>query len=219
MSQKDIWKEFITAQSKILEFKSRPFSIDPKSVYYEKGKILTLSIDQEIFKNTFKKEVEEIFQISNFNFNDGYILANPKVINNITEQKLDNLNQLADTCYVDFNVNPVIDGYIYNKNSNIEKILETFVGEIPNNYGFKNHGQIFLTHTQKEELTKVNEISIANKAAAIFQIKPNLSFIISTFYKEIYVSQYYNKILLKGELQTELFNKLNSIYILKHYRS
>ncbi|MFV0187806.1 AAA domain-containing protein [Empedobacter falsenii] len=217
MSQKDIWREFITAQSKILEYKSRPFRIDSESIDFQKSKEISVTIDQEVFKNTFKNEVESIFKVKNFDFNNGYILADSKVADKISPEELNELSKLAEICYVDFNVNPVIDGFIYNKNTNIDEKLKEIIGELPTNYGYKKYGQIFITHSQKEQLSKLEEITFANKAAAIFQIKPNLSYIISTFYKSIFISQSNNKINLKGELHPKLYSKLNSIFNLEIY--
>src|SRR5690554_5968539 len=106
MSQKDIWREFITAQSKILEYKSRPFRIDSESIDFQKSKEISVTIDQEVFKNTFKNEVESIFKVKNFDFNNGYILADSKVADKISLEELNELSKLAEICYVDFNVNP-----------------------------------------------------------------------------------------------------------------
>ena len=50
MNQKDVWKKYITAQSKILEHKSRPIGIDTTKSVQLNGLKLHLSIDQEIFK-------------------------------------------------------------------------------------------------------------------------------------------------------------------------
>ncbi|WP_313578203.1 AAA domain-containing protein [Chishuiella sp.] len=212
MSQKDIWREFITAQSKILEYKSRPFRIDFNSIDFQKSKEISVAIDQEVFKNTFKKEVESVFKMKNFDFNNGYILADSKVADKITQEELNGLSKFAEICYVDFNVNPVIDGFIYNKNANIDEKLEEVIGELSRNYGFKKYGQIFLTHNQKEQLSKLEEISFTNKAAAIFQIKPSIPYIISTFYKSINSTQNNNRIAVEGELHHDVIEFLNQYY-------
>ncbi len=57
MDQREVWKKYITAQSKILEHKSKPISIDTTKSVQRNGLKLNLSIDQEIFKEIFKKEV------------------------------------------------------------------------------------------------------------------------------------------------------------------
>jgi hypothetical protein len=75
MNQKDVWKKYITAQSKILEHKSRPIGIDTAKSVELNGLKLHLSIDQEIFKQVFKKEVENVFKIKDFDFENGYILT------------------------------------------------------------------------------------------------------------------------------------------------
>lgn len=73
MNQREIWKKYITAQSKILEHKSKPIGIDTSKAVQLDGLKLHLSIDQEIFKQVFKKEVEQIFKVKVFDFSSGYI--------------------------------------------------------------------------------------------------------------------------------------------------
>lgn len=53
MNQKRIWKEYISAQSKILEHKSKSIGIDNSNPIQFNGLKLNLSIDQEIFKQVF----------------------------------------------------------------------------------------------------------------------------------------------------------------------
>jgi hypothetical protein len=103
MSQKDVWKKYITAQSKILEYKSKPIGIDTSKEIQLDGLKLHLSIDQEIFKQVFKKEVEQIFNVQDFDFNIGYIQTSIENSGNITSEKLAKLKELAEICYIEFN--------------------------------------------------------------------------------------------------------------------
>ena len=96
MNQKEVWKKYITAQSKILEHKSKPIGIDTTKSVQINGLKLHLSIDQEIFKQVFKKEVEQIFNIQNFDFERGYIQTNVANTTNITPERLINLKELAE---------------------------------------------------------------------------------------------------------------------------
>ncbi|MBZ9730705.1 hypothetical protein LB467_13500 [Salegentibacter sp. JZCK2] len=54
MDQKRIWKEYINAQIKILEHKSKPIGIDNSEPCVIEGQKLVLTVDQEIYKR--KKE-------------------------------------------------------------------------------------------------------------------------------------------------------------------
>ena len=150
MSQKRIWEEYISAQSKILEHKSKPIGIDNSNPVQFNGLKLNLSIDQEIFK-----EVEHIFNIQDFSFNSGCIQTSVENTANIENQQLTNLKELSEKCYIDFNENPVIEGAITKKGSNIKDELEKAVGDLPTSYHFKNSGLLFLT---LDEWKKVNEI-------------------------------------------------------------
>ena len=145
MNQKDVWKKYITAQSKILEHKSRPIGIDTTKPVQLNGLKLHLSIDQEIFKQVFKKEVEQVFNIQNFDFESGYILTTLTDAAKITSEQLAKLRELAEICYIDFNENPVIEGTITSQGNNIKNELRNVIGELPTNEFFKNTGQVFLT--------------------------------------------------------------------------
>ena len=79
-----------------------------------------LSIDQEIFKQVFKQEVEQIFKVKDFNFNSGYIQTSVENASTITIEQLSKLKELAEICYIDFNENPVIEGTIIEQNNNVK---------------------------------------------------------------------------------------------------
>jgi len=138
MSQKDVWKKYITAQSKILEHKSKPIGIDTSKEIQLDGLKLHLSIDQEIFKQVFKKDVEQIFNVQDFDFNSGYIQTSIENTANITNEKLTKLKELAEICYIEFNENPVVEGFIAGNNNDIKDELKNVIGELPTSYHFKN---------------------------------------------------------------------------------
>ena len=189
MNQKEVWKKYITAQSKILEHKSKPIGIDTSKEIQLDGLKLNLTIDQEIFKQVFKKEVEQIFNVVNFDFNSGYIQTSIENTTNITDEKLTKLKELSEICYVDFNENPVIEGYISGSNNNFKDELKNVIGELPTNYHFKNSGLLFLTLDEWKKTREIKELRFDNNAGAVFSIKPSLTFLISTFYRNIEISQ------------------------------
>ncbi|MCX8481231.1 MAG: hypothetical protein ORN58_04850, partial [Sediminibacterium sp.] len=201
MNQREIWKKYITAQSKILEYKSRPISVDTSKEIKLDGLKLQISIDQEIFKQVFKKEVEEIFNIEDFDFKSGYIQTGVENIANINYERLIKLKELAEICYIDFNENPVIEGIITTKSNNIKNEIE----KLPTTHHFKNSGLIFLTIEEYKKIININGIQFAPKIGAVYPIKPSLSFVISTFYKQIKISQNYNKITVIGELHQNIY--------------
>jgi superfamily I DNA and/or RNA helicase len=205
MNQKDIWKKYITAQSKILEYKTKPIGIDTtKSIQINNLKI-QLSVDQDIFKQVFKKEVEQIFNLDNFEFDSGYIQTNVTNSVNITSEILTKLKELAEICYFDFNENPVIEGTISGTENNCEEELKSIIGNLPTSYQFKNSGLIFLTLDEWKKASQIKGLNFKRKAGAVFSIKPSISFLISTFDKNIEIIKKGKKINIKGELQKNIF--------------
>jgi hypothetical protein len=142
MDQRKIWKKYITAQTKILEHKSKPIGVDTSKVCELEGQELKVSVDQEIFKNVFKAEIERVFKIKDFDFEDNYILKN---LDEIPEADLKAVKELAEDSYIDFNENPVIDGEISVLDESFLIELKKIIGKLPNTYQFKNSGLIFLT--------------------------------------------------------------------------
>ncbi|MEB2780806.1 AAA domain-containing protein [Algoriphagus sp. C2-6-M1] len=210
MNQKRIWKEYITAQTKILEHKSKPIGIDTSKPYEIEGQKVKVAIDQEIFKKVFIAEVERVFKIKDFNLDNDYILTGLENSSKISETDLLELKELAENNYINFNENPVIEGEITGIEDNIEKELSSVIGEIPTNFQFKNSGLVLLTIDQWKKTKKIANIEFEETAGAVFPIKPSLSYLISTFYKKLDVTQNGNEIEVKGELHQpvfELFNK------------
>lgn len=205
MNQKDVWKKYITAQSKILEHKSRPIGIDTTKSVQLNGLKLHLSIDQEIFKQVFQKEVEHIFNIQNFDFESGYIQTSVANTTNITSERLSKLKELAEICYIDFNENPVIEGTITGQENNCKEELKNIIGELPTSYHFKNSGLIFLTLDEWNRARQIQGLKFNKKIGAVFSIKPSLSFLISTFYRNIEIAQQGNKITVEGELHQNVY--------------
>jgi superfamily I DNA and/or RNA helicase len=205
MNQKDVWRKYITAQSKILEHKSRPIGIDTTKSVQLNGLKLHLSIDQEIFKQVFKKEVEQIFQLQNFDFESGYIQASVADTTNITSEQLNTLKELAEIYYIDFNENPVIEGTIAGQENNSKEELKNIIGELPTSYHFKNSGLIFLTIDEWNRASQIQGLNFNKKVGAVFSIKPSLSFLISTFYRNIAIAQQGKKIIVEGKLHQNVF--------------
>lgn len=189
MSQKDIWKKYVTAQSKILEHKSKPIGIDSSNKIQLAGLKLKVSIDQEIFKQLFKKEVEQIFKDENFNFTNGYIQTSFENISNIKNEQLSDLKELADLCYINFNENPVVEGHI---NSNIDiEILYNSIKQITNRDISLSllmiEKSVYLTKKEKQECEKIGEILFENKIKVKIRVEPvNQTNNDSDFWKYLY---------------------------------
>lgn len=210
MNQKDVWKKYITAQSKILEHKSRPIGIDTTKSVQLNGLKLHLSIDQEVFKQVFKKEVEQNFNIQNFDFESGYIQTSVANTTNITSERLSKLKELAEICYIDFNENPVIEGLITEKENKGKEELIKVIGELPTNEFFKNSGQIFLSLEQWNKLSNIDGIKFSRIATARFTINPSVKLIVETkFNRSIFLDDF-DDLATSEELPEDVFEYLNT---------
>lgn len=209
MNQKDVWKKYITAQSRILEHKSRPIGIDTTKSVQLNGLKLNLSIDQEIFKQVFKKEVEQIFKLQNFDFESGYIQSSVADTTNITSEQLNKLKELAEICYIDFNENPVIEGTIAGQENNSKEELKNIIGELLIDKNFENSGQIYLTIEQWKKANEIRGIKFDKTASARFNIKPSAKFISQTIFKrQLFLNEYEN-FATSENLPDEVFEYLN----------
>ncbi|MCR6719031.1 MAG: DEAD/DEAH box helicase family protein [Chitinophagaceae bacterium] len=210
MNQKDIWRKYITAQSRILDHKSKPIGIDTSKEIKFGGLKLNLSIDQEIFKRVFKKEIERIFKVKDFDFNDGYVSTGIENTEKITTDEILKLKELAEFCYIDFNENPVVEGAITGNDIAIKEDLQKVIGELPTNHNYRNSGLILLTIDEWKKSNKLKGVKFDRKVGAVFPLKPTVSFLISTFYRNIEISQSGSRLTVTGELHQniyELFRK------------
>lgn len=210
MNQKEIWQKYLIAQSRILEHKSRPIGIDTTKSVQLNGLKLHLSIDQEIFKQVFKKEVEQIFNIQNFDFESGYIQTSVANTTNITSEQLSKLKELAEICYIDFNENPVIEGLISEKENKGNEELIKVIGELPTNEFFKNTGQIFLTLEQWRKLSEIDGIKFSKIATARFNIKPSVKLITETKFNRSIFLKAFDDLATSEELPEDVFEYLNT---------
>ena len=210
MNQREIWKKYITAQSKILEHKSKPIGIDTSKAVQLDGLKLHLSIDQEIFKQVFKKEVEQIFKVKDFDFSSGYIQTSVDNTTNIKEEQLTNLKELAEICYIDFNDNPVIEGVVTAASNNSKEELKDIIGELPTTVNFIKLGQLHLTTEEWKKASAIRGIKFSKKVTARFNIKPSIKFITETIFGKQFFLEDYNDLATSEELPNEVFEYLKS---------
>ena len=188
MDQKKIWSKYILAQEKILENRSKPIGIDDSNKPSIENTKIIISVDQEIFKKLFKSEIEKIFKLKTYNFNQHFILQDLKVTEQIPIDQLINIKEIAKVNYIDFNEHPVIEGEIV-PNQDYIKELKKVIGEIPSNYSFNNEGLILLTLDEMRSCNEIESIQFEKSAGAVFQIKPSICYLISTYYKKIEIFQ------------------------------
>ena len=210
MNQREIWKKYISAQSKILEHKSKPIGIDTSKAVQLDGLKLHLSIDQEIFKQVFKKEVEQIFKVKDFDFSSGYIQTSVDNTTNIKKEQLTSLKELAEICYIDFNDNPVIEGVVTAASNNSKEELKDIIGELPTTVNFIKLGQLHLTTEEWKKANAIRGIKFSKKVTARFNIKPSIKFITETIFEKQFFLEDYNDLATSEELPNEVFEYLKS---------
>ena len=71
MNQKDVWKKYITAQSKILEHKSKPIGIDTSKGVQLDGLKLHLSIHPHSTKEIFCINYQKMMVFAKYYFESG----------------------------------------------------------------------------------------------------------------------------------------------------
>lgn len=177
---KAIWSSYILAQQKILEYKSLPIAINDFTPAEIIGNRIKLSVDQEIFKKTFKTRIETVFKLDNFDFSKNYILQDLEITDNIDKEELLKIKEEAQDYYIEFNEKPVIDGEITSK-QNIKHRLEEIVGKLPTNYKFKSEGLLFLTLEEKLACEKLDFVEFDEKAGAVYQMSPSIKNFILKF--------------------------------------
>lgn len=215
MKQKEIWGKYILAQEKILEHRSLPIAINNSDAPQIANNKIKLTVDQEIFKKIFKAEVEKLFKIENFDFSTNHILQDLEITENISQDDLIKLKEEAQNYYIEFNEHPVIEGEITANNSTIQDI-EKILGKIPSDYSFKKDGLILLTTIEKESCEEITGLSFNSNAGAVYQIKPSICYLLSTFYKNINVWQDERRIIyVEGELHQSVFSLFNKFFDLE----
>jgi superfamily I DNA and/or RNA helicase len=180
---KRVWHKYITAQEKIIDYRSLPVAINPNQKYTLEGNTLKIEVDQDIFKKIFKDEVETIFKIDTYDFDSDHILQDLEITEQINIEDLKNLKESASSKYIEFNEHPIIEGVIRERNSK-SKGLEKIIGKISRNYLFNKEGLILLTQAEKEKVDVLKNVSFKKNAGAVFPLFPNIKFLLSLIYKD-----------------------------------
>ena len=214
MNQKEIWGKYILAQQKVLENKSKPISINTINQPKIEGNKISISIDQEVFKKVLKADIERVFKLKNFDFSQNHILQDIAITEKISSDELSQLKENAQNNYIEFNEFPVIEGEIAAINNPREQLTEV-IGVLPTNYSFKKEGLLLLTLDEKFACENIKGTDFEKTAGAVFQIKPSICYIISSFYKKIEIYELEKKIHIKGELNKSMLNVFYEHFRLK----
>ena len=201
---KQIWHKYITAQEKIIDYRSLPVAINSTLNYSLDGNSLKIEVDQDIFKKIFKDEVESIFRLDNYDFDSDHILQDLEITEHIAIEDLKNLKESASSKYIEFNEYPIIEGVIREKN-NKSKGLETIIGRIPKNYLFNKEGLILLTQDQKEKIDALKNVSFEKNTGAVYPLFPNIKFLLSLIYNDTSIKETSNRFtIFKGKIHNNV---------------
>ena len=80
------------------------------------------------------------------------------------------------------------------------------IGDLHKNYHFKNSGLIFLTLDEWKKIKEIDGIKLERQIGAVFSIKPSVSYILSTYYKKLNITQQGNRLTIVGELHKNIFD-------------
>jgi len=188
-NQKEIWSLYTNAQEQILNYRSLPISVDPNSLKLS-GEKLTLSVNQNCYKDTFKEKLCEVYKLNSekFNFDCGYFTQSIDVTSEINQEIKKYLQRNAAENYINFNSEPVIDGKIIQKASPFDTLLSLLKeNEIKFEFDNEKDLQLSISSIQKvKELIEKNNLSIKinPRIACIMRLTPNPIYYLKKIFPE-----------------------------------
>lgn len=209
----DIWKRHIDVQEKLLQIKSIPINIIPESVRID-GNKLNIIVDEYDKTSEILDVISEKFHLQEDKIciEKSYFLADIDI--NITGEKRKELAEKAERCFVKFLPNPIIDGYIKEKKSPIEKIKQ-ILQQIKKNYSFDKNNRLQISLIDFKKLKKIVDqqnidVSFPEKANIILKISPNPIFYLQKRFPNInfqhQVVKYENQDKTKSLYKIEVFD-------------
>ena len=209
----DIWKRHIDVQEKLLQRRSIPINIIPESVRIVDKK-LNITVDEYDKTAEILDEISEKFHLqeNEICIEKSYFLVDTNT--NITEEEKKMLSEKAEKCFVKFLPNPIIDGYVREKKSPIEKIKQ-ILQQIKKNYSFDKNDRLQISLIDFKKLRKIIDqqnidVSFPEKANIILRISPNPIFYLQKRFPNInfqhQVIKYENQDKTKSLYKIEVFD-------------
>ena len=187
---REIWQKFIDVKEQMLRSRSIPVSVIPDSAKIV-GEKLFLTADENDKTDKIIDEIALTFQISSdeIDTKKGYFFADITVAQKIETETKKRLSERASANFVNFQPLPIIDGYIYEKESpieNLKKVLEKFNCD----YSFDRKGRLQITIADLIKLNKLTSdgktnIQIPEVSSVILPIRPNPVFFLSKEFPKI----------------------------------
>lgn len=187
---RDIWQIHTDVQEQMVKLRSVPVSIisdSPKIV----GEKLYLAADENDKTDKIIDAIAQVFQIDSSQISrvDGYLLCDKAISQNINKEIKKQLSEKASANFVNFQPQPIIDGFVTERKSPIEN-FKSILDKSNFDYRFDEKGRLQITLDDLTNLknrssdTKTN-IEIPETASIILPIRPTPVFFLSKEYPEI----------------------------------
>ncbi|HPT01402.1 MAG TPA: AAA domain-containing protein [Bacteroidales bacterium] len=186
----EIWQKFTEVQEQILLSRSIPVSIISNSSKIV-GDKLYLIADENAKIDEILAEISKEFRISidDINTENGYFFAESRIARNIDYVVKKRLSERAAANFINFTPYPVIDGYVIEKESTIDKLKK--IMELSNiDYSFDRRERLqvsipdIVRLANSLSLSNIN-IQIPDTASVVLQVRPNPIFFLSKEFPDL----------------------------------
>ena len=188
-SIKRIWQMHTDAQEQILRSHAVPISIVPEPVTEANGKVI-LKADETNKTDLLIEHMSESFGIvaDELNSSEGFFFVEKAHIPPLETRN--SLSSEAEHCHIKFRPFPVIDGIITSNNESLKSFTSILLNS-KYDYSFDRKGRLQIAISDLRDLkSKINDnrnlnISIPDKASAIFQLQPSPLYFLKKAYPNI----------------------------------
>ena len=186
---KRLWQMHTEAQEQILRSHALPISIIPAPVTETNGKVV-LTADESNKTDLLLEHMSESFGIdaAELSNSDGFFFVDKGRVPSLEIRK--SLSSEAEHCHIKFRPLPVIDGLITSNDESLKSFTSVLLNS-EYDYSFDRKGRLQIAISDLVDLkTKVSSnsnlnISIPEKASAIFQLQPSPLFFLKKEYPSI----------------------------------
>lgn len=211
MNQTEFWEDDRTTRNHTLAHREGTICIDSSKLFDLEGQRLKLKIDKQVHQTIFKRELKKELQTTSIHFSEGYMEINPKHTAELSEERWEHLQHLAEQYYIHLGNKPFLSGTITaHANAQIKEQM-TAIAPWPSDQCFQKYGLIYLTLEEWKQMKNISGVYFDDMIGAIFQIKPSLALIIESFYEHITISQTDSRISVGGELHHQLYQMLHEL--------
>ena len=194
---KQIWTAHTDVQEKILELLSAPVKIDPTSIAIS-GDKLYVQAAQDSHAESVIEQIAQILntQISEHNLQDGYVEADPGVVDSITDTQKKEIIEQASANHIDFSFRPMVDGYIRSRTTNVAKFHD-LLRQLNIQPLRDRQDRMLMTidelNALKEAIKENHDVDVPTQASAIINISVSPIFALQKDYPFVrFGKQYYH---------------------------